>query len=287
MDPKGAKESTNRRSKPKWSLVAPGTPNQTPMWKFTGPKRNRGPKKKLNTDKIRQARKILQNRWSTSGPQRMMARETLEKLNIEPPETSSEDSTDSELENVSGWAEKITTPSRDPEEEKGSREGQRWVAWEPPSQEFRGLEVTHWRLDGDRTLTYSEGQGWMEHTTRPAEGNYRPASPPGGGFYRWTSITSPAHWHDDHDHVATLREAALATAAICVTKKKDLDHLPVPNRLRAEITCWHHRFYPEEHKGETRYNTGECAACCRTRCIACCCKFSKARVQALPSPPEA
>ena len=223
MDPKGAKESTNRRSKPRWSLVAPGTPNQAPMWKFTGPKRNRGPKKKLNTDKIRQARKILQNRWSTSGPQRMMARETLEKLNIEPPETSSDDSTDSDLENVSSWAEKRTTPSRDPEKEKGSREGQRWVAWEPPSQEFRGLEVTHWRLDGDRTLTYSEGQGWMEHTTRPAEGNYRPASPPGGGFYRWTSITSPAHWHDDHDHVATLREAALATAAICVTKKKDLD----------------------------------------------------------------
>ena len=292
MDPQSpntrdAKGGTNWRHKPRWRLVAPGTPNQAPVWKFTGPKKCRGPKKKLNATKIREARKILRDRWSTSGPERMRARETLENLNMEPPDTSSEDSTDSEPENDSGLAGRRPTPPRNPGGKRGARKGQRRVAWNPPSHLFRGFEVTYCRLEGDRELSYREGQGWMEHTSWAAKKNYRPPTPPGGGFYQWTSITSPTLYHDDSDHVSTLRESALATAAICVAKKKDLDKLPVPNRLRAEIKCWHHRFYPEEYQEETRYNTGECAACCRTRCVACCCKFSKARVPDLPSPPDA
>ena len=313
-----------RRPGPKWRLVTLATSEKGPLWKFTGPRRQRGPKKKLNTTKIREARRTLQDRLGSSGPARMKARETLKELDMEPEDTSSEDTDDSEPESDSSRARNGETSAQSSDSSteeqdlapfQGSTEGwngqakrrseqtpkdantgleavrdrmerigMRCVAWEPPSRQFRQLRVYHCHIWGDRLLTYQEGSGWIEHTDWPMDQEYRPASPPGSNLGTWTSIKDPFHnWED----MATLREKAIATVAICVRKKKDLDLLPVPESLKKEVRCWHHRYYPEEHEGKVRFNTGECSSCCRSRCAACCCKFSRTRIQHLPSPPAA
>ena len=78
-----SKCSRREATSPRWRLVTPATSDKSAVWKLNGPKRQRGPKKKLNTTKVREPRRVLQDRLGFSCPARMRAREVLEELNKE------------------------------------------------------------------------------------------------------------------------------------------------------------------------------------------------------------